>query len=425
MNIKLIAAKNIYGARQPVGKVLLVGTEVPKWQAEKLIETGCAVEFTPPKNEAVKEISDDQATDKAGINKNNQWSPSYSKTDSKTVENKGEIEIEVNKNSNLSANDNVVSAANYETEFSGNKDIVNDEVKTNAVFNQPNSRVDLENKKEQLMVLEDINVPQAQLSLLESTFEFESERIDIHGPKEKLFNFGLRNVGIGAGVYKESFAYGNSEMDSRMKASTSSTNATSYGVNLGFQLYKKWMLYTGLELYARNEQFTYQELSNNYILNIDTVKGKVHIPGQPDQEVVRYDSTYVNDGNHQQMSVTNKTSYYEIPLTLSYRMWSNRKLAIALNPGVRVGILNAQKGMTLDAAYKPVTINGEKAVEQYNNVNLNAEIGLDLDYKLYRRANLFLQPKVRQGLGNLMDNKAGFNKSNTSFGIFGGIRYEF
>ena len=54
MNIKLIAAKNIYGARQPVGKVLLVGTEVPKWQAEKLIETGCAVEFTPPKNEAVK-----------------------------------------------------------------------------------------------------------------------------------------------------------------------------------------------------------------------------------------------------------------------------------------------------------------------------------------------------------------------------------
>lgn len=44
MKIELTAPKNVYGQRQPAGKVLEVGAEIPKWQADKLRETGGAIE---------------------------------------------------------------------------------------------------------------------------------------------------------------------------------------------------------------------------------------------------------------------------------------------------------------------------------------------------------------------------------------------
>lgn len=47
MNIELIAPKNVYGKRQPAGKVLEVGSGIPKWQADKLRETGGAVVAKP------------------------------------------------------------------------------------------------------------------------------------------------------------------------------------------------------------------------------------------------------------------------------------------------------------------------------------------------------------------------------------------
>lgn len=42
MKIKLIQEKNVYGVRQPVGKVLISGKTIPDWQAAEFLRLGIA-----------------------------------------------------------------------------------------------------------------------------------------------------------------------------------------------------------------------------------------------------------------------------------------------------------------------------------------------------------------------------------------------
>ena len=48
MRIKLKQQKNVYGQRVPEGAILTVGSQIPDWQAKKLLETGVAIEFFAP-----------------------------------------------------------------------------------------------------------------------------------------------------------------------------------------------------------------------------------------------------------------------------------------------------------------------------------------------------------------------------------------
>jgi hypothetical protein len=54
MRIKLTLPKNVYGVRQPAGKELEVGSQIPEWQADKLREVGGAVEIVAKKKKTPK-----------------------------------------------------------------------------------------------------------------------------------------------------------------------------------------------------------------------------------------------------------------------------------------------------------------------------------------------------------------------------------
>jgi len=274
--------------------------------------------------------------------------------------------------------------------------------------------------------MERILVPIANIEYLENKRELEDRTIvsKANIPVKDLKKIGVNFIGIGAGYYYDHNLIVGGTMGYHIKESLGKSSSTSYGLSIGLSLYKKWTLQTGVEVFTRKEDFSYLKRSENYVLKIDTVNGKIHIPGQPDKDVVRYDSTYHNDGKHQRFAALNKTSYVELPIVLSYNLFTNRKLKIGVNPGLRLGLLQAQTGLTLNEIYSPVNIKSEGSVNQHKSINLSAELGLDFDYKLAPGVNFFLQPKVRRGVGNLMEDKAGFEKSNTSFGVFSGIRFQ-
>lgn len=46
--IKLNIAKNIYGKRELAGTVLVVGKDIPPWQASAFLKSDVADEHTPP-----------------------------------------------------------------------------------------------------------------------------------------------------------------------------------------------------------------------------------------------------------------------------------------------------------------------------------------------------------------------------------------
>ena len=280
--------------------------------------------------------------------------------------------------------------------------------------------------RREFVQMERILVPIANIEYLENKRELEDRTIvsKANIPVKDLKKIGVNFIGIGAGYYYDHNLIVGGTMGYHIKESLGKSSSTSYGLSIGLSLYKKWTLQTGVEVFTRKEDFSYLKRSENYVLKIDTVNGKIHIPGQPDKDVVRYDSTYHNDGKHQRFAALNKTSYVELPIVLSYNLFTNRKLKIGVNPGLRLGLLQAQTGLTLNEIYSPVNIKSEGSVNQHKSINLSAELGLDFDYKLAPGVNFFLQPKVRRGVGNLMEDKAGFEKSNTSFGVFSGIRFQ-
>lgn len=232
----------------------------------------------------------------------------------------------------------------------------------------------------------------------------------------------MRYIGVGAGIYGQSLYAENNVAGNNFKNATSYKMTYSYGLNVGFNLSNKWILQTGVEMFQRDLNFDYFAESQNKVLHIDTVVGVVHIPGSPDKKVTRYDSTYVNDGKHKKINSINSTSFIEIPVAFSYRVWSNRNFSIGVNPGLRLGFLQSTTGHSFAKSGALENMNEEGATSTYRSLNVSADLGLDVECRLTRKLNVFCQPKVRKGFGPLMESGSGFSHNYTTFGIFGGLR---
>lgn len=273
-------------------------------------------------------------------------------------------------------------------------------------------------------VLENFDSKIATISYLETDF-LKNSNIKIKDLKDfdPSAKVRLRYVGVGAGYYADVLHVENNTVGAKFDAANAYKSTYSAGVNLGINLSNKLVLQTGFEWLNRNSNFNYFVPSQNEVLVIDTVKGIVHIPGAPSKEVVRYDSTYVNDGKHKDYNVVNRVSYVEVPMVFSYQIWRNNKISVGINPGIRFGLLQSSTGYMFNSSGQVEQLNGEGTTVNYKSLNISAELGLDLSYRLTRRVDVFVQPKVRKGFGPLLESGSGFSHNFTSIGAFTGLRF--
>lgn len=218
----------------------------------------------------------------------------------------------------------------------------------------------------------------------------------------------------------------NQELANRIENATS--QRFTYGMTLmaGIPLMKNVSLHAGIGLLNRTENFDYVEMSNVKVLKIDTVIGVVHVPGGPDITKVRYDSSYISDGNDKQVNVKNKLSYINIPLAISYQFQLSNKLSIEINPGVNFGILQGSTGVSYmnsvnEAVY---SINNKKSSPYNTSLNIDLQLGVGVEYNMNKRLSLIVQPIMRKGMGSVVKSSAGFKQNYTSFGLTTGIRYQ-
>ncbi|CAD0005105.1 hypothetical protein [Flavobacterium salmonis] len=195
-----------------------------------------------------------------------------------------------------------------------------------------------------------------------------------------------------------------------------SKQTNSYGVKTNYKLNKKWAVSSGLKInelgqsianvsyYQTSEIASYPAISDYLIQSPAVVAPKITtnssyvFVSKNTQNALKSDNT--ENGNIEQ-----SLKYIEMPLEVSYAIFSKSKTSLSLNTGGFVGKLISNN----------VTLNGDSIGD-----NLNASdfvygtlLSSTLQYRLYKKTNVFVQPGMNYYINPLT--KQTFNQFQWAF----------
>ena len=197
-----------------------------------------------------------------------------------------------------------------------------------------------------------------------------------------------------------------SSLDSRLDSITKTIEIKfSYGIGLSYDLTEKISVRIGYS--KTNLSFT----TKNASINVANYDGIIYNANTSNQSI------YSASNNAERMNITQKISYSEIPLEVSYKFY-DKKIGLKGTVGFSYLYLN-------DNSITIKTSNGfSQEIGKTNDLSktaLSINIGAGIDYKIFKNTKIFIEPMFNYQI------KA-FTKSNYKpyyIGIHTGIRYSF
>lgn len=187
-----------------------------------------------------------------------------------------------------------------------------------------------------------------------------------------------------------------------------SKQSSTYGVKTKYKINKKWAVGSGLKINELGQSvanISYIKTANNAFLTTgDYFMQNATAPKiASDAGYVLVSSTTKNSfssNNVQSGSLDQSLRYVEMPLEVSYAVFSKNKASISLNTGGFVGKLISNN----------VTIDGNSLGE---NVNANdyvygSTLSSTVQYRVYKKTNVFVEPAVNYYVNPL--NSQSFNQ---------------
>lgn len=222
---------------------------------------------------------------------------------------------------------------------------------------------------------------------------------------------------IFAPIYINSFGDG-SGVDSQFKGNPTSGNSSySYGVKIAYKLNNKFSVQSGVNLinlgYTTSDVYIspgvavirFSNLSNNPILgksaNISTLKGE------------KLNSIETNKGSLNQVF-----GYVEIPVELKYNI-TGGKLGINLVGGFSTLLLNKDEVFVETNSFS-------QSLGSSNNlrsVNFSGNIGLDVDYSIYKNLYINVSPMFKVQTNTFSKNTGSIQPYY--LGVYTGLNYKF
>lgn len=197
-----------------------------------------------------------------------------------------------------------------------------------------------------------------------------------------------------------------SSLDSRLDSIAKTTEIKfSYGIGLSYDLTGKIAIRIGYS--KTNLSLTTKNASIN-VANYDGIIYNINTSNQ---------SIYSASNNAEKMNITQKISYSEIPLEVSYKFY-DKKIGLKGIVGFSYLYLN-------DNSITIKTSNGfSQEIGKTNDLSkvaLSINIGAGIDYKIFKNTKIFVEPMFNYQIKS-------FTKSNYKpyyLGIHTGIRYSF
>ncbi|TXD49903.1 outer membrane beta-barrel protein [Polaribacter sp. IC073] len=210
-----------------------------------------------------------------------------------------------------------------------------------------------------------------------------------------------------------------SPLNKDLKNSTKGNNSYSYGVQIGYQLNKKWSVQSGFHL--QEIQF-----SNNQIAVASTVSSTSNVVFNSGDNYSLNGTSSANfdlnklsinavslDGN-----LAQEYGYLEIPVEIKYNLLESKRLKTEIVAGFSSLFLN-KNSVNLNAG----ALSRTGKADNLNNLNFSGNLGFDFNYKLDKNWALHLNPMFKTQLNTYSKNANGFKPY--FIGIYTGINYKF
>ena len=225
-------------------------------------------------------------------------------------------------------------------------------------------------------------------------------------------------------VLKSNSLSDTSPINAGLSESTSGENSYSYGVQVAYQINKKWSIQSGIHLqensYANNQVSVNSSSERNPFATAFSNGDVFSFNKNNDitESAQLLGNSVLNAGNSNTGNISQNYGYVEIPIEVKYNFSNSNKLQTQFVTGFSTLFLNKNE-VILD------TQNFSRTLEaaNLNNINFSGNIGFDFNYNLSKKIALNLNPMFKVQFNTFNNNSNGFAPFN--IGIYTGIKYQF
>lgn len=229
------------------------------------------------------------------------------------------------------------------------------------------------------------------------------------------------------GILKSNSFSKGSPLDADLNNNDISGGSTfSYGVNVTYQLRKKWALRSGIQL--QRTVFTTNDVNlisssvvvanslENVVVNSSNSNDVTLAPGINND----LSSEFVINGDiGEEGNLQQNYSYIEIPVEVKYTFLTSKRVSTSIITGFSSLILN-ENNIVSETSNFSSTIGG---ATNLNTLNFSGNLGFDVDISIAKKLNLNINPVFKAQLNTFSENSNGF--SPYAIGVYTGLRYKF
>lgn len=235
--------------------------------------------------------------------------------------------------------------------------------------------------------------------------------------KRKIWSISTNFAFINSGSFSNS-----SPISKNVVNTTQGQNSLAYGVQVDFEINKKWSIRSGLQLqqlnYLDNDVLVSASTSSLASVSFNDIEA-VSIESVPENNASEsFDSLNLRTNNITIGSLQQQFGYIEIPVELKYTINENNTLKTQLVGGFSSLFLTSNR-VLLNNDFSNRT--GEAS--NLNNINFSSNLGIDFNYQFSKQWFFSVNPMLKTFLNTFSDRANGFSPFN--LGIYSGVRYKF
>lgn len=216
-----------------------------------------------------------------------------------------------------------------------------------------------------------------------------------------------------------------SPVSSSLSNSTKGDYTYSYGLQVSYQLNRKYSVQTGLHF----QEISYQNknlivaLSNINSSNINS--SNINFDTRTNFDMIELNSNVETSGNISAANIVSRNGnlnqrygYIEIPIEIKYNLIEKNSFKTELIVGASSLFLNENE-TTLETE----SFSSSGKMNNLNNINFSANIGVIFSYKFDKKWALNFSPMLKSHLNTFNNNSNGFKPYY--FGVYSGINLNF
>lgn len=216
-----------------------------------------------------------------------------------------------------------------------------------------------------------------------------------------------------------------SPVSSSLSNSTKGDYTYSYGLQVSYQLNRKYSVQTGLHF----QEISYQNknlivaLSNINSSNINS--SNINFDTRTNFDMIELNSNVETSGNISAANIVSRNGnlnqrygYIEIPIEIKYNLIEKNSFKTELIVGASSLFLNENE-TTLETE----SFSSSGKMNNLNNINFSANLGVIFSYKFDKKWALNFSPMLKSHLNTFNNNSNGFKPYY--FGVYSGINLNF